>query len=231
MMLSNSTVACGSRPEVGSSRIAICASFIRISASPSRWRMPRENVATRRSVTSASPTWRERSIDLLFALRPLESHQPRGIAQVLGGREIVVEADLVGQIADLALHLQRLAHRIMAEHAGLPVRDVAQAEQHQDGGGLAGAVRTEQPENLTARHLERDAFDDGRPVVAFGEILRFDDVVAHRRPNQTTEPIMTSNAPPMRAIPTMPQIVEVVTATRNDCDADSPRAAARTVVT
>jgi len=42
---------------------------------------------------------------------------------------------------------------------------------------------------------------------------------------------MTSSAPPMSAIPTMPQMVEVVTATRNDWDADSPRAAARTVVT
>ena len=177
------------------------------------------------------PDMRERSLDLLLALRAIEPHQPRGVAQILGGGEIVVEADLVGQIADPALDRERLAHGIMAEHAGLPVRNVAQAEQHQDGGGLAGAVRTEQPENLPARHRERNAVDDGDSVVALGEVLRLDDVVAHRRPNHTTAPIMTSSAPPMSAMPTMPHSVEVVTATRNDCDADSPRAAARTVVT
>ena len=63
---------------------------------------------------------------------------------------------------------------------------------------------------------KRDAVDDGRAVVALGEVLRLDDVAAHRRPNHTTAPTMTSSAPPMSATPTMPHIVEVVTATRND---------------
>ena len=45
MISSSSVVACGSRPEVGSSRMAIETSFIRISARPSRCRMPREKVA------------------------------------------------------------------------------------------------------------------------------------------------------------------------------------------
>ncbi len=43
------------RPEVGSSRKAICASFIKISATPSRCRIPCEKVATCLSATSASP--------------------------------------------------------------------------------------------------------------------------------------------------------------------------------
>ena len=66
---------------------------------------------------------------------------------------------------------------------------------------------------------------------ALGEVFNLDDVGAHRRPNHTTAPIMTRSAPPMSAIPTMPHIVEVVTATRKDWDADSPRALARTLVT
>ena len=160
--------------------------------------MPREKVADALVRHIGEPDMVERRPDPLLALAALDAHQPRGVAQVLGGGEIVVEADLVGQIADPALDRERLAHRIVAEHARLPARDVAQAEQHQDGGGLAGAVRTEQSENLAARHRKRDALDDGGPVVALGEVLRLDDVVAHRRPNHTTAPIMTSSAPPMR---------------------------------
>src|SRR5262249_61771358 len=99
------------------------------------------------------------------------------------------------------LDLQRLAHGIVAEPARLAIRDVGQAEQHQDGGGLAGAVRTEQPENLAARHRERDAVNGGSPVVALGELDRLDDVVAHRRPNHTTQPSMPRRPPPIRATP------------------------------
>ncbi len=177
------------------------------------------------------PDMPERGVNPLLALLAIEPHQPRRVTQVLGGAEVVVEADRVGQVADPALHRERLAHRVIAEDADLPVRDLGQAEHHQDRRGLAGAVRTEQPENLALRHRERNAVDDGRSVVALGEVLRLDDVAAHRRPNHTTEPIITSSAPPISARPTMPHIVEVVTATRNDCDANSPRAAARTVVT
>jgi len=175
------------------------------------------------------PHMAERRRDFRLALDPFEPHQPRGVAQVFGGGEIVVEPDLVGQVTDLPLHRQRLARGIVAEHPRLPARDVAQAEQHEDGGGLAGAVRTEQSENLATRHGKRNAVDDGHAVVALGEVFRLDDV--HRRPNHTTAPIMTSSAPPMSATPTMPQIVEVVTATRNVWDADSPRALARIAVT
>ncbi len=168
--------------------------------------MPREKVVPRlsprprvRHATSASGSARSRSC-------PIQSDQPRRVAHIVGGGEIVVEADLVGQIADPAFDRERLAHGIVAEHAGLPIRDVAQAQQHQDRGGLAGAVRAEQAENLPARDRERNALDDGGPVVALGELLRLDDVVAHRRPNHTTAPNMTSSAPPMMPMPTMPHM-------------------------
>src|SRR5947209_5335225 len=132
-------------------------------------------------------------------------------------------------VLEVANNVEQLGGCLRVEAAGLPIRNIAQPQQHQNGGGLAGAVRPEQPKNLTARYRERNAVDDGYSVVALGEVLRLDDV--HRRPNHTTEPIITSSAPPIRAMPTMPHIVEVVTATRKVCDADSPRAFARTVVT
>src|SRR4029450_1913386 len=96
---------------------------------------------------------------------------------------------------------------------------------------LPGPNPTEPPQDLPPRHGKRNALDDGYAVVALGEIFRLDDVGAHRRPNHTPAPISTRSAPPMSAIPTMPHIVEVVTATRKVWDADSPRALARTVVT
>ena len=92
----------------------------------------------------------ERVGDALLALGEAKADQPRGVAQIVGGGEIVVEADGVGQIADPPLDRERLARRIEAEHAHLARRDVGQAEHHQDGGGLAGAVRAEKTEDLTA---------------------------------------------------------------------------------
>src|SRR5688572_26950836 len=109
---------------------------------------------------------RERSSDLLLTLLSIESDQPRGVAQIVGGAEIVVEADLVGQISHTALDLQRLALRVVAEHPGLSSGNVAQPEQHQDGGCLAGAIRAEQAEDFPACHRERDALDDSIAVVA-----------------------------------------------------------------
>src|SRR6185295_7320797 len=167
----------------------------------------------------AEADMRHRRLDRRLALDRIKPDQARGVAQVLGGREIVVEADLVRHVADPALDLERLARRIVAEHARGALADVAQPQQHQDRGGLAGAVRAEQPENLAARDRERYAFDDRRSVVALGEIADLDDVVAHRRPNQTTTPIMINNAAPMMPMPTMPQKIDVVTATRKVCEA------------
>ena len=232
MICRSSAVACGSRPDVGSSRIAICASFIRISASPSRWRMPREKVSTGRSATSCKTDMIEGLRDLRFALVSTEPHQPRGVAHIVGGREIVIEADLVRQVTDPPFDRERLPYRIKAEHTCLPVRDVAQTEQHQDGRGLARSVGTEQPEDLALRDRERDPLDDSDPVIALGEALYLDDVVrTHRRPNLATAPTSTRSAAPMMPTPMIPHCVEVPTVTRKVADADSPRALARSVAT
>ena len=67
------------------------------------------------------PDMRERGGDPLLALGRRQADQPRRVAQIVGGGEVVVEADLVRQIADPALDRERLAHRIVAEHAA-PVR-------------------------------------------------------------------------------------------------------------
>ena len=100
------------------------------------------------------PHPRQRGRNPAGTIRRRNAHQPRGIGEVLGGGEIVVEADLIRQVADAAFDRERLAHRITVEHADGAGRYVGQAEHHQDGGGLAGAVRTEQPEDLALRDVE-----------------------------------------------------------------------------
>src|SRR4029077_13021561 len=125
-----------------------------------------------------------------------------------------------------------LARRIEAEHAHLAAGNVGQAEQHQDGRGLAGAVGAEETENLPATDGERDVVARDRLAVGLGEAAGLDDgVLVHRRPNLATAPTMTRSATPMMPTPAMPHMVEVVTVTRNVLDADSPRAEARIVVT
>ena len=53
----------------------------------------------------------ERVGNALFAFVEPEADQAGGVAQIIGGGELVVEADRVGQIADAAFDRQRLARR------------------------------------------------------------------------------------------------------------------------
>ena len=198
--------------------------------------MPREKVADPllRDVGKADAI--ERLGDALLALGRRKGHQPPGVMQIVGGGEIVVEADLIRQVADAPLDRQRLAHRIVPHHPRLAAADLGEAEQHQDGGGLAGAIRPEQAENLARRDGKRHAVDRGRIAVVLGEAVRLDDGVvhgwvAHRRPNRVTAPTMISNAAPIMPTPAMPHSVEVATVTRKLAVPVSPRAALLNVVT
>jgi hypothetical protein len=86
------------------------------------------------------------------ALGRIEPAQTRCVAKILSGSKIIIEANGIRQIADPAFHCERLAHWIVIEQAHLAVRDFRQPQQHQNGGGLAGAVWTQHPKNLAARH-------------------------------------------------------------------------------
>ena len=158
-----------------------------------------------------------------------KAHQAGGVGEVFDRGHAVVEADGVGQIADPALDRERLAHGVAPHHPHLAVRDVGEAEHHQDGRGLAGAVRPQQAERLAPQDVEIDAVDDDARAVALGEAPRGDDGLAHRRPNLATAPTISSSAAPMTPTPTMPQVVEVPTDMRNWVEAFSPREAARIV--
>src|SRR6185437_1548206 len=151
--------------------------------------------------------------------------------QIIRRREVVVEPDGVRHVADAALDRERIARRIVTEHPRLPTADVAQAQQHQDGRRLAGAVRAEQPEDFAFADAERHAIDGNRRPIAFGEALGLDDRLTHRRPKRATAPTRIRSAAPMMPTPAMPHMVEVVTVTRKLALPVSPREEALMVLT
>ena len=95
----------------------------------------------------------------VLALGLAHAHQPRGVAKVLGRRHVIVEADGVRQISDPPLDRERLALGIVPQHPRLAFGEVGQPEQHQDGGGFAGAVRAEEGDDLTVADGEVEAAD------------------------------------------------------------------------
>ena len=105
------------------------------------------------------------------------------VGEILPAGHAVVEADLVRQVAHLALDLERLAQRILAEDPDRAGSGLRQTQQHQDRGGLASSVGTEQADHLAGLDDEIDTRYRHRLAVSLREALRFDDCRrAHRRP-------------------------------------------------
>ena len=105
----------------------------------------------------------------------------RGVAEVLPPGQAAVEADRVGQVADPALDLARLAFRIQPHDRGRPAGRFGEAEEHQDGRGLAGAVLAEEAEDLARSHLEVQGVHCGQRPVALRQRLGPDDRLGRRR--------------------------------------------------
>ena len=165
--------ACGSRPVVSSSRIAIFGLPISASAIESRCFSPPDSFPNRDLRLSASP-------------RSTSSCSPSRGRGVERGVEVdgLPDADLVGELAlleldaDDAVELVAVALRVEPEHADRARVGRPQPADGLDGGGLAGAVGAEDGEDLARLDREGDAVD-GRPVaVALGEVGDFDDVHA-----------------------------------------------------
>ena len=137
--------------------------------------MPRENVATRSRPTSGKSDPRQRFGKPLVDLAPRQSGQPPGIGEVVAGREPVVEADRIGEIADPALHFERVAQRVETGHFGAPLGRLGQPEEHQDRRRLARPVGPEDADDLAGPDIQIDVVDSDRRAVAFGQPLGPDD--------------------------------------------------------
>ena len=106
-----------------------------------------------RSRTSASSSIRGRSSAEAGAVEPpLEQQVLRPGGQLVGPAQLA-------DVADALAHLLGVAVDVEAGHRGPAGVDGEQGREHPHGGGLAGSVRAEQPEDLSGSDLEAHAAD------------------------------------------------------------------------
>src|SRR5439155_18663354 len=100
--------------------------------------------------------------------------------EILAHRKVLVEAEALRHVADVALDLARLRADVVAEAGALAFVRREQASQHADGRGLAGAVRTQKAIDRAALDLHRQVAHDLAPVERLGQTVHIDgDVGGH----------------------------------------------------
>ena len=99
---------------------------------------------------------RDQAIGAAASLRRRHVAQRADEIQELFRREVIVEVGALGQVADPALGRQ--ARHRQPQHLGAPAGREDEAHQHLEGGGLAGAVGAQEPEDLAAMDVEADVF-------------------------------------------------------------------------
>ena len=76
--------------------------------------------------------------------RVAQAVEPRDELQVLAHRKVLIQAEALRHVADLALEPVGVAADVVAEAAPLAAVGRQQAAEHADGGGLAGTVGAEE---------------------------------------------------------------------------------------
>ena len=168
--------ALGSTPAVGSSSSSSCGLGSVQAPSASRCFQPPDNSP---AICSSRPARPSRSIAARAARDRLGDAVDAGDEfQVLAHREVLVEAEALGHVADLALDLVGLGADVVAEAGAVAFVGREQPAQHADGGGLAGAVGPEEAVDRAALDLHRQVAHH-RPAVEFlGQVMDVDDDVA-----------------------------------------------------
>ncbi len=108
------------------------------------------------------------------AARIAQAVEPRDEFEVLAHREILIQAEALRHVADLALDLVGVAADVVAEAGALAAVRRQQAAQHADGGGLAGAVGPEEAVDRAALHLHRQVMHDLAAAERFRQALDVD---------------------------------------------------------
>ena len=92
---------------------------------------------------------------------PVQGVEAGDEVEVLPDGEILVEAEALGHVADLALDRPRLVDDVVAEAGAAAAVGRQQAAQHADGRGLAAAVGAEEAADLAALDLDAEVVDHG----------------------------------------------------------------------
>ena len=92
------------------------------------------------------------------------------------GEQVVgLQRHVLHHVADASAHLTGLPGDVEAAHAGRARRGREQRRQHPDGGGLARAVGSEQPDDVARLDVEVEGVDSPAGAERPREGLGFDD--------------------------------------------------------
>src|SRR5215471_20450622 len=134
------------------------------------------------------PAPRQLARDLVFATRKTEpfdhgarrlrglAHavEPRDEIEVLAHREVLVEAEALGHVADAALDLIGLLDDVEPEAGAVPGIRGEQAAQHTDRCGLAAAVGAQEAVDRSAPYRHGQVAHDRAPVERLGQAVDLD---------------------------------------------------------
>ena len=112
-------------------------------------------------------------------------HPAAQVGEVLdrvGAGQPVVEVELARQVADPPVDGDRVARRLDAEHLGATGGRSDEIEQDPHHRRLAGAIGSEEPEDLALGDVEVDVDDPAMDAVGLGQALGMDDRVHGRTP-------------------------------------------------
>src|SRR3989344_2059276 len=99
--------------------------------------------------------------------------------QVLAHRQVAVEAEVLGHVAQQRLDLGRLGGDVEAQAGAAPRGQWHEAAHHADGGGLARAVGAEEAVELAFLDGHVELVDDRLVTKGLGEVAHLDDGLGH----------------------------------------------------
>jgi hypothetical protein len=153
---------------------------------PAARKLPRELMAARGQAQIG-----ERACDRL-ASRP-EIVEARHKEQILLDRQVLVEREPLGHVADLGLDAAALANDVVAQHRSLARVRGQEPADHADSRRLARAVGPEKADDLARGDFERNVIDDDGRAEPLGEVRYVDDVhgslIHDRGPGRSTSTI------------------------------------------
>ena len=115
------------------------------------------------------PGQRQRPLDPLGQLGAAQAVQAAEEAQVLPRGQILVQGQVLWHQADGAAGGERVARQIVTGHARAAPAGRDHAAHHRDGRGLAGAVGSEQAEDLALLDVQVEGTDSAQRAVVLSQ--------------------------------------------------------------
>src|SRR5712691_3422840 len=128
----------------------------------------------------------------LLALAPDDAEQIGIEAHVFIDGQVGIEAEALRHVTDLVLHLIEVAGHIVTDHDRPAFCRVHQAAQQTHSGGLAGAIRANQAEDLALGDFEGEVIDRGHSPEYARQILGLNDA-AHNTISASTGMLFLSS--------------------------------------